>query len=206
MIRMRLTVMLALIALVTFAANASAQRVSRTKGFHIALGLNASAIQLDEDDVGEDTDAENGGGLYLTTGYNFTPRIGAFLALTGARIDAENVGDDYNLGHADLGARFMLATGSIAPYLELALTGLNARGEDDQGRDIELRGGGLTLGIGSNFFVSQRFAIDLGLRLTGGEFNTVKFGDISISNDDGVGVGTARLNLGVAFYPSAGRR
>ena len=199
--------MLAVAALTTFAMSASAQSGPRTKGFHVALGLNATSSQLDEDDVGADTDAESGGGLYLTTGYNFTPRIGLFLGLTGARIDAKNVGNDYNLGHADLGARFMLATGSIAPYLELALTGLNAQGEDDEsGEDIELRGGGLTFGIGSNFFVSQRFAIDLGLRLTGGEFNTVKIGDLSISNDDGVGVGTARINLGVAFYPSAGRR
>jgi hypothetical protein len=180
----------------------TSQAQARTKGFHVALGLNASSIKFDEDDIGEESDAESGGGLYLTTGYNFTPRIGAFLALTGANIDSDS--DDYLLGHADLGARFMLATGSVAPYLELALTGLNAQGDDDDNEDVELRGGGLTVGVGANFFVSQRFAIDLGLRLTGGEFNTVKIGDISVSNDDGVGVGTARINLGVAFYPSAG--
>ena len=204
--RVRIAFVSALVAIATFTTTLSAQRANRTRGFHIALGLNASGLQLDEDDVGEETEAESGGGLYLTTGYNFTPRIGAFLALTGARIDAKNEGNDYNLGHADLGARFMLATGSIAPFLELALTGINAKGDDDEGTDIELRGGGLTVGIGSNFFVSLRFAIDLGMRLTGGEFNTVKYGNISVSNDDGVGVGTARFNLGVAFYPSAGRR
>ena len=48
---------------------------------------------------------------------------------------------------------------------------------------------------------SRRIAFDLNLRYTLGELNTVKFGDITISNGDGIGVRTARFNLGIAVFP-----
>jgi hypothetical protein len=34
----------------------------------------------------------------------------------------------------------------------------------------------------------------------------VKIGGQSFSDDDGVGVNTARLNVGIAWYPMANRR
>lgn len=107
------------------------------------------------------------------------------------------------LGHGDLGVRLLLGTSSAIPYIEAAYTGLNAQGDID-GDDVELRGTGFTGAVGLNYFVSQKLALDVAFKYTKGEFNTLKIGGQSFSDDDGVGVSTGRFNIGIAWYPSAG--
>ena len=182
---------------------AFAQTASSTQGFHLGAALNGSYIQLDEDDVG-DSEMESGAGLSLYVGYNFTPNIGLILSGTGANIDAEG-GGSYTLAHGDLGLRFSLsATPKFVPYAEAAYSGLSAKGDVD-GDDVEFTGGGFTGALGFNFFMTQRLALDLNFKYTKGEFNTVKIGGQSVSDDDGIGVSTGRFNIGIAFYPSAGK-
>jgi hypothetical protein len=166
-------------------------------GFHFGLALNGSAITIDDEDLGE-SDNENGGGLALTLGYNFTPKWGALLSLTGAAISSAD--GDYTLGHADLAARYSFAAPkrTFVPYLEAGLTGINAVSSDE---DVELRGGGVTGGAGFNYFFNRHVALDLTFRFTWGELNTLKFGNVTISDGDGIGVRTSRFNLGVAIFP-----
>ena len=187
----------------TFVATASTENAqdagsaTRTSGFHFGVALNGSAIKLDDDYLGE-SDTDNGGGLSLDAAYNFTPNLGIFVGLAGASISSD--GYTYGLGHADLGARVFLATGSFAPYLEAAVSGIAVQGDID-GDDVELQGVGFTGGLGANFFLTQRLALDLNFKYTKGEFNTIKVNGSGVTSDDGIGVGTGRFNLGVTFYP-----
>ena len=184
-------------AVIRPAQEAASQSEVSGKGFHFDLALNGSAIMIDDEDLGE-SDDENGGGLALGLGYNFTPRWGAILSLTGAAISSAD--GDYTLGHADLAARYSFAAPkrSFVPYLEAGLSGIAAVSSDE---DVELSGGGVTGAAGFNYFFNRRVALDLNFKFTWGELDTIKFGDTTISDGDGIGVRTSRFNLGVAIFP-----
>jgi hypothetical protein len=166
-------------------------------GFFFGVALNGSAIVIDDEDLGE-SDSESGGGLSLTLGYNFTPNWGALFSLSGAAISSPD--GDYTLGHADLAARYSFAAPkrSFIPYLEAGLTGIGVVASDE---DVELSGGGVTGAAGFNYFFNRHVALDLNLRYTWGELTTVRFGNASISNSDGIGVRSSRFNLGIAVFP-----
>ncbi len=177
----------------------SAQRTADISGLHLGVSLNGSSIQFDDADFG-DSERENGGGLSLIAGYNFTKNLGLFLSATGASISPDD-GDEYVLAHGDLGGRFSFpGSSSFVPYLELAFTGLAAE-DDFEGERVELSGTGVTGGAGFNYFFSSKLALDLNFRYTKGEFNTVKVGGQSFSDEDGFGVNTSRFNIGIAIYP-----
>lgn len=194
----------AVIALFLAAATpASAQRVADLKGFHLGAALNGSSIQLDDADLG-DSDRESGAGINLYVGYNFTSNIGLFLSGTGASISSED-GDDFILGHGDLGVRLSFpGSSAFVPYIEAAYTALTAE-DSFEGDKVELSGTGATGAAGFNYFFSQKLALDLNFRYTKGEFNTIKIGGQSISDDDGIGVSSGRFNIGIAWYPMSGR-
>jgi hypothetical protein len=190
-------------ALTTGTASIVNAQVADTRGFNLSAALNGSAIKFDDEDFGE-SDTENGAGLALQAGYNFSQNFGVFLGITGASIQAEG-GGSYALGHGDLGVRVSLPSGRIVPYLEAAFTGLNAQGDLD-GDDIEFQGQGGTGTLGINFFMSQKLALDIAFRYTKGEFTTFKINGDGLTTDDGVGVATGRFNIGITWYPSAGKR
>jgi opacity protein-like surface antigen len=193
-----------LLALAT-ASTASAQGArSTTRGFHIGAGLNGSSIEISDSDF-EDTERESGAGISLAAGYNFTPQFGLLLSVAGANISSED--GDYALGQADIAARFSFANPARAfvPYLELGYTGLSAQQDDTELGDVELSGSGFTGAAGLNYFFSPRLALDANIRFTAGEFNTVKIGDQSVSDEDGVEVNTGRFNVGLSWFPGGGR-
>jgi opacity protein-like surface antigen len=176
----------------------AAQRVADVSGVHFGVALNGSSIQLDDADFG-DSSRENGGGLALLVGYNFTKSIGAFLSVTGASISDD--GESYTLAHADLGGRFSFAGSSaFVPYLQLAFTGLAAE-DEVEGETVEMSGTGFTGGAGFNYFFTPKLVLDLSFLYTKGEFNTIKIDGQSFSDDDGLGVNTSRFNIGIAIYP-----
>jgi hypothetical protein len=203
------------VLLVTIAGTASAQGAMgnvagvNTKGFYLGAALNGSSIQIDDSDFG-DSDRENGPGLTLHLGYNFTKMFGIFLSGTAASLNIEDdelqEETDVILGHGDLGGRVsFVGTSSAVPYIEIAYTGINAK-FDVEGEDVELRGIGATGAVGLNWFFSREAALDLNVRYTKGEFNTVKIGGTSVTEDDGIGLNSARLNVGISWYPMADRR
>lgn len=175
---------------------------AKTEGFHFGAALSGVSVMPDKDDFGDDVESENGGGISLYAAYNFLPNFGVFLGIGGASIQSDG-GGSYALGHGDLGVRVSLGTGAAVPYLEAAFSGINAAGDVD-GDDIEFQGKGFTGGLGLNFFVTQKLALDIGLKYTKGELNTFKVNGQSATVDDGLGISTARLNVGIAYYPSSG--
>jgi hypothetical protein len=167
------------------------------QGFHFGLGLNSSAMQIDDKDYGQ-SDTESGAGFNLSAGYNFNPTWGIVLSFAAAAMSSE--GSNYTLGHGDLVGRFTVASPErmFRPYLELGGTGIAAIVTDE---DVQLEGSGVTGAAGFNYFFNRSFSLDVNLRYTVGQFTTVRFGGTSVSNSDGVALNTARFNLGVSIFP-----
>ena len=195
---------LLLAATVLFAGTASAQATARprssTSGFFIGLGVSGSSIKFDGD-----TETESGSGATLQLGYGFTPKFAMFVEGTGASMSSD---DPYNLGHFDIGARYSFASPSRAfvPFLEAALSGRAAVQENvsfDNGAtsdDLSLSGAGFSFGGGLAYFFNPKWALNTGLKWTVGEFNTVKYGDVTMTGFEGDAT-TARFNLGMTWYP-----
>jgi outer membrane protein W len=198
--KLRSLFVLSLLALGTSSAAAA-----QARGFHVGAALNGSSLEVSDDDIGEESESESGGGLSLTAGYNFTPRLGIALHVAGANISSE--GGDYALGHGDLVGRFAFAdvSRSFVPYLELGFSGVSATQNDTELGDVELSGGGITGAAGLNYFFNSKLALDVNVRVTSGEFDTVKVDGGSFTSDDGVSMTTARLNIGVSWFPRGGR-
>lgn len=171
-------------------------QTSSTSGLFIEGRLNGSSWTIS--DVSDESEA--GGGLSLSAGYGFSELISGFIDLTGARISPDQ-GADYALAHVDVGARFTLSTAgnSLRPYLEAAVSGIAAEGDDSSIGKVEMSGTGLTAGGGVLYFVSPGLAVNGGLKATFGELSEVTLlGQTYESELDATSV---RLNVGVTWFP-----
>ena len=177
-----------------------------TSGFFLGLGLGISS--LESDDLTDGT--ESGGGLALALGYGFTPRFTLLLEAAAASLDAEE-GEEVALGHFDIGARyhFLMQRRRVVPFVEVAFTGRALLQEDaivvtDEGDsfegDLEISGGGFTVGGGVLYYLNPRWALTGTLKFTGGEFSEVKVGRVSVSGFE-LDASTTRLFLGANWYP-----
>jgi len=197
MIRISMRALLATMSLSVFAATADAQRYPDTKGFFFGAAANATSIKFDETAFSDDR-RENGYGLNLGLGYNFTRNLGLTFSITGASINDSGT-DDFDVAHADLGARVSFpGRSALVPYIELSLAALAAE-YVAEGTDVELEGGGLSGGVGLNYFFSRRLALDLNFHYTAGELSDGEIDGRDIDTND-VSFNTTRLNLGIAFY------
>jgi opacity protein-like surface antigen len=179
-----------------------AQHVADTHGFNLGIAANGTTVKIDDDSELGSSDRENGPGLTLSVGYNFMPYLGVFLSGTGASISTND--GDVIVSHGDLGLRLSFPGNSaFVPYVEAAYSALQADFDDEEAGDLKLTGDGFTGAAGFQYFFSTKVALDMNFRFTTGEFDTVKFDGGSITTDDGVGVKTGRLNVGVAWYPQA---
>ncbi len=197
--------LLILILLVLVAAPAFGQRnryrssrlESDTRGFSLGLFLQGASWQ--REDVGDDDDWEGGGGAGLTLAYGFNHTVTAYVSANGSVIDPD-FGDEYSLGHVDLGVLLHLASPRqpFRPYFDLALTGRAAEYEIGPA-DVEVSGGGFTFGGGLKWFPSRPVALDLGLKITVGELERIEVGDLD--RDIEVDATSSRLHLGITWYP-----
>ena len=188
------------------AGDAAAQERSSARGFLLGAHLNASAIQLDED---EGTDAENGIGGGAVLGYGFSERIALFLRLNGAGIsgDSEN-GEDATLTLAslDLGGRYSFGSTAAAlrPYVELGFSGTGLGFETTIGTqtgDLVFAGTSIFGSAGLEYFFTRKAALDVGLTLGKGRFTTVTFEDESEDLPEAVDFTTSRIIIGINFRP-----
>lgn len=192
---------LAAVLLLGAASYAAAQPYSNTRGLYLNVHASATSITYEADDFEDFDETDGGGGLGVEVGYGFSPLVSLFVALNGSGMEADG-GDTYTLGHGDLGVRFNFRSGErLVPYASLAVTGRQATFEFENGGEIELSGGGGTLGGGLAYFVSPRLALDAGLRLTAGTFTDVSVGRLTVSNFD-VDAGSGRLVFGLSWFPT----
>jgi opacity protein-like surface antigen len=199
---------ISLFALAAGATDVSAQARSTTAGFHLGAALNGSSIKFDleDEETGLEAERESGAGITLTAGYNFTPQFGLLINLTGANLEVE--GGSLGLGHADLAGRFSFANPATAlvPYVELGVTSIALVEEDEEsGEDVTISGTGFTGAAGLNYFFSPKLALDANLRFSMGELDTIKIGGNSQTADEGVDATTARVNIGISWFPGGGR-
>lgn len=202
--RGRLAALLAAGAFFAFvgASGATAQDVrSQTRG--LILGANLSSASLEV----EGGNREEGGGGGFIVGWGLSDRVALFLRADAASIEVSNpdIDGEYTLAIVDLGARYSFRGPEhrFIPYIAGALSGMTASAEvyatPILSSDVALRGGGLTLGGGFDYFFNRSLALDVQLLFTGGAFNEVKVGRLT-TEIDGLDANAARLNLALTWF------
>jgi hypothetical protein len=164
-----------------------------TKGFHLGLGLNGSAIKSDN------SDTESGGGFHFRIGYGITRNVTLFFGGAGASMnDAE-----YSMGQADLGIRgYFPGNGRWVPFVEGAFTGRALVMDVGYNDNLEFTGAGFTAGGGVDYYVSRSLGIGVNLNWTFGEFTDAKMGSEKASlGSDAFSATSTRFNIGLTWWP-----
>jgi opacity protein-like surface antigen len=163
--------------------------VYKTKGFSLNASLLGASWTMD--DLG--IDADNGGGLGLKLGYNFSSYVGVFTSLNAALMNPDE--DEYVLAHFDIGLQgtFRPDTARLRPYLNVAASGMTA--QDDE---IEINGAGVSLGGGALIFLSRNLALDIGYTHGLIELTETKLGSQTFEIEESAT--TMRLFVGFGWY------
>jgi opacity protein-like surface antigen len=177
---------------------------STTRGLNLAFHLQAAALSV------EGGDSDGGGGAGLRIGYGVNRIVNVFLQMDGTTINARSAPElsgEWSMAHADLGVRFHFANSlrSWLPYLEFALGGRAVSATNvtvDQGvlDDIRFNGGSFTLGGGISAYFTQGLALDVGLKLSAGEFNEIEVGALALRNLS-IDAQSSRLSVGLVWWP-----
>lgn len=180
--------------------------MSNTSGFSLGLSVNVSSVNSADLTDGR----ENGAGLGLSLGYGFTRHFSILLDGTAAAMP-----DDWMLSHGDLLGRWTFGTPmqQARPFVEGGFTTwmgteenavLDPTDPNSPRGDLELSGAGFTLGGGVHYFFSPKWAFTGDVRFTTGEFDEIKFQNVSVSglNADATSM---RLILGFNWFPMRGR-
>lgn len=176
---------------------------STTRGLNLGFHLQGASLSIEGDDT-----ADEGSGAGIRVGYGINRIVTLFADLDGAAItveDAENLEGDWRIGHVDLGARFHFANSLRwwVPFLEAALGFRTVEVEDvgpNQEETVTFSGASFSVGGGMDFYFTESLALDLGLRFTGGEFNEIEIGSISVGDLD-IDASSGRFNLGIIWWP-----
>jgi hypothetical protein len=195
--------LLAAIAAGTAVSPLTAQR-STTRGFTVGAHLQGASLKVENDD-----DPASGGGAGLRLGYGLNRSFTLYLEADGIQFDVENpeFGGEWSMAHADLGVRYNFANSlrRWIPFLEGAIGGRAVRLEDAtvNGSDagtLEFSGGSASIGGGVSFFASEKFALETLVKFTGGTFEQVDVGNISV-NDLDIDASSFRFKVGIAWWP-----
>jgi opacity protein-like surface antigen len=128
----------------------------------------------------------------------------------------EDVEGNYALTHGDLGVRWHFLPGRVlVPYADVAVSSRRVsteiEGEDGQGNPVEgelkMTGGvGFAVGGGVQYFFKPNLALDTQLKLNfGGSFDKAEFDGDEIQGFEDTSASSARLFVGVSWYPMANR-
>lgn len=166
---------------------------------------------------GDDDGWVSGPGFGGIIGWGFNQNVMLYAGVDGAMLDFRNLAEDdplppasrrrkgdYVFGHADIGVRFSFPHRNTnwAPYINTALTARKATTDDFDDGKVVLDGVGLTIGGGTQYFVTSNVALDFGGQITAGEMDRLKVDgrrrDLNGSSYDRISV---RTNIGVRFYP-----
>jgi hypothetical protein len=181
-------------------------QLSTTRGLSLGVHLQGTSLT-----VKESNETNSGGGLGLRVGYGFNRIVTGFLHVDGAQIDVPTGGTvlgQWNLAHAEIGARFHFANSNrrFVPYLEgaagaraVSVSNASISGSSNS-EDISFNGGAVTFGAGMSTFFKKRAAFDVSLKWTGGTFSEVDLGDISVRNLD-IEASSFRFGVGLIFWP-----
>jgi len=177
---------------------------STTRGLHLGFHLQGASLTV------EDSDPSGGGGAGFRVGYGINRIITLYFEADGVTVEAgdpDTFAGDWTLGHAEMGARFHLANSlrSWVPFLDVAVGGRTARIEDVEAlnqswEDVNVSGGAFTLGGGLYTYFSETLALEVGVKFSGGQFNEVDLGALSVENLD-IDAQSGRFKVGVVWWP-----
>lgn len=197
-----LAVMLAAFVVSVAASPAIAQR-STTRGFTIGAHLQGGSLTVD------DEDPVGGGGIGMRVGYGVNRHFTPYLELDGIKFDVENtdLSGEWSMADFDLGLRYNFSNSQRRwiPFLETAIGGRAVTVEDatsdgsDVGR-VTFTGGAFSLGGGVAYYARERFAIESLVKFTGGRFEHIDIGDVTLNNLD-IDASSFRFKIGVAWWP-----
>lgn len=189
--------------LMSMAATPAAAQKSTTRGFNIGAHLVGASLTV------EDDDPAGGGGLGVRAGYGFNRRFMGYLEIDGIGFDVEDpeLEGQWAMAHVDLGVRYSFANSlnRWVPFLDAAI-GARAVSVDDATSDgedvgtVTFSGGAFSLGGGLAFYTSQKFAIETLVKFTGGNFEQVDVGSVSVGDLD-IEASSFRFKLGVSWWP-----
>lgn len=183
----------------------AAAQLSTSRG--LSIGLHALGTSL----TVEQGDENKGGGLGLRVGYGFNRRLTGFVNLDASTVDIPQsdsfVAGDWSLAHAEIGARFHFANSlrRWVPYIETSVGARsvsidNARVNNAPAGKVSFNGPALSVGTGLSVFVSPKWALDAGLRWTGGTFTEIESGNTALRNLD-IEAASFRFGVGVVWWP-----
>lgn len=216
----------ATVAAVTFGAlfasplSAQSSSIVKTKGLMIGAHVGAASVTTeDEDNNNSQKERSSGVGGGLQIGWGFTKWLMLYGGVDAAKmeikglsgIDDDDFDPDFTLVHADIGVRFSFPSPNhgFAPYVNVAATG-RAAGATVVDEDVSISGAGVSFGAGLMYFFNPKWALDLGLQVTSGKFNTVEVGGIKVDlEEQGIDVertNSGRINVGVKFFPHFGNK
>ena len=192
------------LSLLALSANPLAGQQSTTRGLNLGVHLQAASLSV------QDAEADGGGGAGFRVGYGLNRIVTLYFEADGVSVDSEGSEEfrgTWTLGHADFGARFHFANTlrSWVPYLDVAVGGRGASVKDVEANgqslgDITFSGGAFSLGGGISVYFSQTFALDVGLKVSGGTFTEVDLGAVSLNNLD-IDANSTRFRVGVVWWP-----
>ena len=177
---------------------------STTRGLNLGFHLQAASLSI------QDQEGDGGGGAGFRVGYGINRIVTLYFELDGITVEsksADSFQGTWALGHGDLGARFHFANSlrSWVPYLDVAVGGRGAsvsgvRSDGEKVGDINFSGGSFSLGGGIYFYFKQTLGMDLGLKVSSGEFTEVDLGSVSLNNLD-IDATSTRLKIGIIWWP-----
>ncbi|MEW5915372.1 MAG: outer membrane beta-barrel protein [Gemmatimonadota bacterium] len=190
--------------MVVSAGRVDAQTGGGAKGFFLGAALNGSTLTINEGDL--EDDSESGGGLMIQLGFGFSPQFSIFLEGSAAAMQSD--GESWVFSHGDLGIRyhFFSPGRKFVPFIDGAFTGWSGLQDDAQfgaeTGELEITGSGFTLGGGFLYYFTPRMALNTQLKYTAGEFNKVRFDNVTVEGFD-ADASSARLNIGLTWFLGA---
>jgi hypothetical protein len=174
------------------------------------LGLAFDASSIRSDDLNSRT--ESGPGVAGLIGWGITKNIAIALDASGAQISS--VDGNYNLGHADIGARWHFVNRTaFVPFVDVGYAGRALMKRDVTLTDnlgntstgtLTYMGAGLSYGGGLEYFITPGIAFGGAFKWTTGSFSQVRFENLTVE-DLQLDASSARFNMGFTWYPM-GRR
>jgi len=195
-------ILLLLLGAAPLFAEEDAGEAESGRGFLLGLRMYGSSLHVD--DQVDDTFfiKDEGGGIHLEFGYNFTPGFSLELSLGGSTHETSDPKIDATLGMIQIFAKYHFVTGNdFRPYIKGGLGGYELRLEEGD-VNASINGGGLAFGGGFDYFFTPHFS--LGMDLTHNVINYEEFnfeaGGFSVGMQiDEEGAMTS-LGLNVTFH------
>ena len=197
--------------LLVVGSTVSKAQQSGTERLFLNIGLTSTGLSSELGSANSNArvfDEDLGAGLTLKAGYGFSPLFTLYTGLTvagmgrnGTDVPILQGDDEYALTMFELGGRFNFreANHKLRPYAEVALTSTAAI--FDNKPETSAKGGAFSFGGGTQYFLSNVFALDAGLILSPGRFSDIVFANYNMEVDDDGGFFATRFSVGLTVYP-----